>query len=56
MRFSFWNNVIRTHQVAGSIVSFAKWPEQHETVFGQQHGDLVQMVNSREKMGMLSFA
>ena len=36
------------------IVSFAKWQEQHEKVFGQEDGDLVQMVSSRDKMGMLT--
>ncbi len=36
------------------IVSFAKWQEQHETVFGQQDGDLVQMASSRDKLGMLT--
>jgi len=36
------------------IVSFAKWQEQHETVFGQQDGDLVLMASSRDKMGMLT--
>lgn len=36
------------------IVSFAKWQQQHETVFGQQDGDLVQMASSRDKLGMLT--
>ena len=36
------------------IVSLAKWLEQYEKVFGQQDGDLVQMVSSRDKMGMLT--
>lgn len=36
------------------IVSFAKWQEQHEKVFGQEDGDLVQMVSSLDKMGMLT--
>ncbi len=36
------------------IVSFAKWQEQHEKVFGQEDGDLVQMVSARDKMGMLT--
>jgi hypothetical protein len=36
------------------IVSFAKWQEQHEKVFGQEDGDLVQMVSSQDKLGMLT--
>jgi hypothetical protein len=36
------------------IVSFAKWQEQHEMAFGQEDGDLVQMVSSRDKKGMLT--
>ena len=36
------------------IVSFAKLQEQYETVFGQEDGDLVQMVSTRDKMGMLT--
>src|SRR6056297_2836666 len=36
------------------IVSFAKWQEQYEKVFGQEDGDLVQMASSRDKMGMLT--
>lgn len=36
------------------LVSFAKWQEQHETVFGQEDGDLVQMVSSQDKLGMLT--
>ena len=32
------------------LVSFAKWQEQHETVFGQEDGDLVQMVSSQDKL------
>ena len=36
------------------LVSFAKWQEQHEEVFGQRDGDLVLMVSSRDKMGMLT--
>ena len=36
------------------IVSFVKWQEQHETVFGQEDGDLVVTVSSREKMGILT--
>lgn len=36
------------------IVSFAKWQEQHEKVFGQEDGDLVQMVSARDKLGMLT--
>lgn len=36
------------------IVSFAKWQEQHETVFGQQDGDLVQLESFRDRMGFLT--
>lgn len=36
------------------IISFAKWQEQHEKVFGQEDGDLVLMASSRDKMGMLT--
>ncbi|MCX7053984.1 MAG: DUF1254 domain-containing protein, partial [Proteobacteria bacterium] len=36
------------------IVSFAKWQEQHEKVFGQEDGDLVLTVSVREKMGILT--
>lgn len=44
----------QTYMWAIPIVSFAKWQEQHEKVFGQEDGDLVQMVSSRDKMGMLT--
>jgi hypothetical protein len=36
------------------IVSFAKWQEQHETVFGQEDGDLVQFVSFRDRLGILT--
>jgi len=36
------------------IVSFAKWQEQQEKVFGQEDGDLVLTVSVREKMGILT--
>jgi hypothetical protein len=36
------------------IVSFAKWQEQHEKVFGQEDGDLVITLSVREKMGILT--
>lgn len=36
------------------IVSFAKWQEQHEIVFGQEDGDLVEMASSQDKLGMLT--
>ena len=36
------------------IVSFAKWQEQHETVFGQQDGDLVLTTSFRDKLGLLT--
>ena len=36
------------------IVSFAKWQEQHEKVFGQEDGDLVLTSSFREKMGILT--
>ncbi|MGE3777068.1 MAG: DUF1214 domain-containing protein [Pirellulaceae bacterium] len=36
------------------IVSFAKWQEQHETVFGQEDGDLVQLESFRDRMGFLT--
>ncbi len=36
------------------IVSFAKWQEQYETVFGQEDGDLVQFVSFRDKLGILT--
>ena len=36
------------------IVSFAKWQEQHERVFGQEDGDLVLTMSVREKMGILT--
>ncbi len=36
------------------IVSFAKWQEQHEQVFGQEDGDLVFTLSVREKMGILT--
>jgi len=41
-------------QWAIPIVSFAKWQEQYEKVFGQKHGDLVLMTSSRDKLGMLT--
>lgn len=36
------------------IVSFAKWQQQHETVFGQEDGDLVQLESFRDRMGFLT--
>lgn len=36
------------------IVSFAKWQEQYEIMFGQEDGDLVQMASARDKLGMLT--
>jgi len=35
-------------------VSFARWQEQHETVFGQQDGDLVLTTSFRDKLGLLT--
>lgn len=49
-----FQRAVQCYMWAIPIVSFAKWQEQHETVFGQQDGDLVQMVSSRDKMGMLT--
>ncbi|MGY6215893.1 DUF1254 domain-containing protein [Methylolobus aquaticus] len=49
-----FQRAVQCYLWAVPIVSFAKWQEQHETVFGQQDGDLVQMASSRDKMGMLT--
>lgn len=36
------------------IVSFAKWQEQQETVFGMEDGDLVELESFRDRMGILT--
>jgi hypothetical protein len=49
-----FQRAVQCYMWAIPIVSFAKWQEEHETVFGQQDGDLVQMSSSIDKMGMLT--
>jgi hypothetical protein len=36
------------------IVSFMKWQEQQETVFGMEDGDLVELESFRDRMGILT--
>jgi hypothetical protein len=42
------------HTCAIPLASFANWQEQHETVFGQEDGEVMQMVSSQDRMAMLT--
>lgn len=45
---------MQTYLWAIPLVSFACWQEAHETVFGQEDGDLVLMTSFRDRLGILT--
>jgi hypothetical protein len=49
-----YQRAVQAYLWAVPLVSFAQWQEQHETVFGQQDGDMVLMTSFRDKLGLLT--
>lgn len=49
-----FQRAVQAYLWAVPLVSFARWQEQHETVFGQQDGDLVLTKGFRDKLGLLT--
>jgi len=49
-----FQRAVQTYLWAIPLISFAKWQEVHETVFGQQDGDLVFITTFLDRLGILT--
>ncbi len=49
-----FQRAVQTYLWAIPLVSFAAWQEAHETVLGQEDGDLILTTSFREKLGILT--
>ncbi|HSM82664.1 MAG TPA: hypothetical protein VLS96_13315, partial [Nodosilinea sp.] len=49
-----FQRAVQTYLWAIPLVSFAAWQEAHETVFGQEDGDLVLTTSFRDKLSILT--
>jgi hypothetical protein len=49
-----FQRAVQTYLWAVPLVSFAKWQEVQETMFGQQDGDLVFITTFRDRLGILT--
>jgi hypothetical protein len=49
-----FQRAVQTYLWAVPLVSFAKWQEVQETLFGQQDGDLVFITTFRDRLGILT--
>ncbi|HEY9642131.1 MAG TPA: DUF1254 domain-containing protein [Coleofasciculaceae cyanobacterium] len=49
-----FQRAVQTYLWAIPLVSFAAWQEAHETVFGQEDGDLILTTSFHDKLGILT--